>query len=359
MKKRIRSIKKIALWVLNVLLALAALACVIGISRLAGLLNTQKEAERWRGDNELSFAQLSCFIPNDESIGLDDVYTFRYAMLDKFHEAALDVDNDSTLFVDAWSTGGKAVASTSLGKGDAVVTAVGGAFFDFHPIRLLSGNYFTEGDLMQDRVLLDEDLAWLLFGGTDLAGLELRIDNVPFVVAGVIEREQDFASKKAYTDGMGLFMSYDAYKALHEEAGVTCYELVMAEPVKNFAVSFVREKFPIGGGVILENSGRFRAGRLLDLLRDFGVRSMQSRSISYPYWENAARCVEDWCTLLLLLAIVFALCPAVTLLVLLRRYLRLGRRKLKGEWLPAVRERAEDAVDARRRRIWERNGRKE
>jgi len=352
--KRLRLRKKRLLFLaLNLLLALAVLAGLIAIRHLSGLLETQKEAPRWRGDNELDFSQISCFIPTDDRIGITDVYAFRYAMLDKFHEAALDVDNDSTLFVDAWSTGGKGVASTSLGRGDVIVTAVGGAFFDFHPIRLLSGNYLTEGDLMQDRVLLDEDTAWLLFGGTDLTGLELRVDNVPFVVAGVIQREQDFASRKAYTDGMGLFMSYDAWKRLHEDAGVTCYELVMAEPVNNFAVNFVREKFPIGNGVILENSERFTVNHLLRLLGEFGVRSMQSRSISYPYWENAARCIEDWCTLLLLLSSMASILPAITLIVWLVRWLRRGKDKLEDELLPDWKEKAEEAIRVRQRRRWE------
>ena len=353
MKQERLSKKRIAFLALNLFLVLAAVACVIGIWRLSGLLNTQKEAERWRGESDLEFCQISCFIPTDEKIGISDVYAFRYAMLNRFHEAALDVDNDSTLFVDAWSTGGKAIASTSLGKGDVAVTAVGGAFFDFHPIRLISGNYLKENDLMQDRVLLDEDTAWLLFGGTDLTGLELRIDNVPFVVAGVIQREQDFASRKAYTDGMGLFMSYDAYKLLHEDAGITCYELAMAEPVNNFTVNFAREKFPIGKGVFLENTGRFSVGRLLKLLGEFGVRSMQNRSISYPYWENAARCIEDWCTLLLLLGSMAAVLPVVTLAVWIVRWLHRGKYKMEEEVLPEWKDKAEEAIRVRQRRRWE------
>ena len=35
----------------------------------------------------------------------------------------------------------------------------------------MSGSYFQEGDLMQDLVLLDEELAWILFGSSDLQGL--------------------------------------------------------------------------------------------------------------------------------------------------------------------------------------------
>ena len=354
MEKRRRFGKKqIRIGVLNALLCAMVLAGTVGLVWLSGLLDAQKAATRWQGESEREFNQLSCFIPSEKLISLEDVYAFRYAMLDKFHSAALDVDNNDTLFVDAWSTSGKAVASTSLGTGDVSITAVGGEYFTFHPIRLLSGSYLTEEDLMKDRVLLDEDVAWLLFGGTDLTGLELRINNVPFLVGGVVRREQDFASRKAYQDGMGLFMSYDAYKELQPEAGINCYELVMAEPVKGFSVNFAREKFPIGDGVILENTGRFSAGRLLGLLKQFGTRSMQDRSIRYPYWENAARCVEDWSMLLLLMTMLAAILPALCLILWLIRRLRRGRDKLSEDLLPGWKDKAEEAIRVRQRRRWE------
>ena len=60
---------------------------------------------------------------------------------------------------------------------------------------------------MKDRVLLDEDLAWLLYGGTDIAGLSMKINGVPYMIAGVVEREQDKFSTAAYTSGRGLYMS--------------------------------------------------------------------------------------------------------------------------------------------------------
>ena len=105
--------------------------------------------------------------------------------------------------------------------------------------------------------------------------------------------------------------------------------------------------------MILENSERFTAGRLLGLLRQFGLRSMQSRSISYPYWENAARGVEDWCTLLLLLVILAAVLPAITLIIWLVRWLRRGKDKMEDDLLPDWKEKAEEAIRVRQRRRWE------
>ncbi len=345
--------KRIVLWAVNGLLALLALICLLTMLHLRTLLPSQEEAARWRGESELDYAQISAYLPVDEKLDPGKVNEFRGEVMKRLHEAALDVDREETLFVDAWCTTGKAVASTDLGKGDVSVIAVGGSFFDFHPLQLLSGSYFGQRDLMKDRVLLDEDLAWLLFGGTELQGLEVKIDGVPFQVSGVVRREQDFASKKAYTAGMGLFMSYEAYAAMHEDAGVNTYEIVMAEPVKNFAINFCREKFPIGHGELLENTGRFSFDRLLSLTLQFGSRSMQRLGVIYPYWENAARCVEDWCSLLLQLSILLILLPAVSLAVFALRWIRRGKEKLSDDVLPELKDRAEEAVRVRQRRHWE------
>ena len=197
-------LKRFALPLTAAGLALLCMLCLLAYGHLAQLLDSQRQAERWQGESETEFRQLSCFMAVDEKLSLEQVYTFRKAMMDKFHEAALDIGTDSQLFCDAWCSFGTVNVSSAQGKGEVSVIAVGGNYFDFHPIRLLSGNYLRPDDLMKDRVLLDEDVAWLLFGGTELSGMSFKINGQPFVVAGVIEREQDFASRAAYTSGMGI-----------------------------------------------------------------------------------------------------------------------------------------------------------
>ena len=355
-----RNKKRILFTALNLFCAVAALLCFGAVHILTGILDAQKEAERWRGENELNYSQVSCYLPVDEKLGIEQIYEFRQKMEKELHAAALDIDNDSQLYVDAWCTTGKVQVSSALGKGEVSAIAVGGQFFSFHPLRLLSGSYISEDDLMKDRVLLDPETAWLLYGGTDLQGMELRVNGQPFLVAGVIEREQDFASRKAYTAGMGIYMSYDALSAQDEGTGITCYEVAMADPVKNFAVGIVRQNFPIGSGEIVENSKRFSFGSLLNVVGSFGSRSMQTLGVVYPYWENAARLIEDWSALLLLLALAASLLPVVTVIVLLVRTLRKGRDKLTEDVLPKLKDNAEEAIRVRQRRRWEkRQGRHE
>lgn len=345
--------KRTLFWVLNGLLLGLALLCFGGMVLLSRTQPAQWTAERWQGEGETEFAQISCFLPVDEGLEESQVYRFRGEIVNKLHEAALDQDSDQVLFVDAWSGTGKVLASSPGGKGEAKVIAVGGSFFQFHPIRLLSGSYLRESDLMKDRVLLDEDLAWLLFGGTDLEGMELKLNGKPFVVGGVIRREQDRANQMAYTAGMGLYMPFESYTQLDENARIGSYELCMAEPVEGYALNFMREKFPIGQGEIVENSGRYDFSRLLGLVRQYGKRSMQTLGVVYPYWENAARYLEDWCALLCFLGILLALIPAVTVLMLSWRLLKKGKTVLSEKLLPKAGEGISEAIRKRQRRAWE------
>ena len=357
--KRFSKKKRIAFAILCGALVLLSLTCFLTVRHLSRILPPQQAAERWQGEGETAFNQVSCYLTVDEPITLNKIYAFRYTVLDKLREAGFEADTDTRLFRDAWCVSGKENVSSDQGKGTASVLAVGGNFFDFHPIRLVSGSYLSEEDLMKDRVLLDEELAWLLFGSVDLQGMEMKIAGVPFVVAGVVEREQDFASTRAYTSGMGLYMSYDAYAQLHEDVGATCYELVMAEPVDGYTLGFVQEKFPIGDGEIVENSHRFSMGRLMSLLKSFGTRSMQTHGVIYPYWENAARSVEDWCTLFLLLGFCFAAIPVVTALVLLFLLLKRGKEKLSEDLLPELKDKTEEAVRKQQRKRWEKKNKSE
>ena len=346
--------KSFLLLLIVVILVVLSLGCFGVRWWLAGLLPSQKEAERWQGEGETAFSQVSCFLPADGKITLNQIGTFRNAMMKKLSDASLDVRGDEQLMLDAWSTTAKLKAVSDHGSGDAEVIAVGGSYFDFHPIRLLSGDYIRQTDLMQDRVLLDEDLAWLLFGGTELQGMSIKLNGQTFLVAGVVEREQDFATREADSTELGLFMRYDALLRIDENAKICCYECVAAEPVKGFAVNAVREKFPIGRGLILCNTTRYEYWNLLNVVRNFSTRSTQTTGVVFPYWENAARITENWAGLCCVVGTMLAFSAGVIALVILIPLAKKGKTRLQEDILPDAMEKAEEAVRVRQRRRWER-----
>ena len=163
------------------------------------------------------------------------------------------------------------------------------------------------------------------------------------------------ASKKAYTGGLGLYMSYDAYLDMsgEENFGLTCYEVCIPNPVKGFALNLISSKFPIGKGEIIENSGRFSFSNLLRTALRIPSRSMHGTAY-YPYWENAARMTEDWAGLCCLLGTLLLIFPGVMISIWLVRGFRRGKEKVEDEYWPEWKEHTEEAVRVRQRRRWER-----
>ena len=82
---------------------------------------------------------------------------------------------------------------------------------------------------------------------------------------------------------------YVSYPVLEQQTGGSAigtdsYELLIANPVEGFG-----------------------------LLKDFGNRSMVSKGISYPHWENRARAYEDVSALFLALELLFLCYPVCVL----------------------------------------------
>ena len=358
---------------LGVLLALAILTgvCAGVLAWLGGRLQSQKIAESWSGESGQRFAQVSVYFPISQLGSVDAVRGFRSSLPEKLREVSLESTENSQMWVDAYSTEAKLEAKTSYGSASAAVYAVGGDYFRFHPLELVSGSYFSDDDLMEDLVVLDEDMAWRLYGGMDLTGKTVDIGGRQFTVAGVVRRESDFASERAYPGGGRLYMSYDAYTQLlggETEPGIRTYEIVLADPISGYAQKLVESAFGSGitqgtggedgqenggagmsdglGAVILQNTGRFSLERIFSVLGDFGERSMNTQGVVYPYWENAARLIEDYMAVVLLLMLLFGALPALFLIVVAIELLRRGWKKLKAAvpvWIENRRKRRYEA----------------
>ena len=92
----------------------------------------------------------------------------------------------------------------------------------------------------------------------------------------------------------------------------------MPNTITSFAKNMVQEHFPLKDGIVVENSSRYSLENLLNVIGDFGKRSMGLNGIIYPYWENAVRLTEDYAALLLVLTVLFALLPVMPSLTVSR-----------------------------------------
>ncbi len=342
--------RKWHLAILNCFLLLLFMACLIAFGILSRKLTSIDASQRWRNGNVMRFAQIGCFMPVDSPKGEEDIFQFRRTLEQKLLDASLDPDGKTTLYSDAYSGEAKLTVTGEHGSTEARAIGVGGNFFLFHPLQLLSGSYLYEADLMQDRVVLDESVAWQLFGGSNVAGQTVTIQGESYYVAGVIRREGDFATQEAYGDGVGIFLPYSALHRL-TQAGISCYEIVLPDMISGFGMSLVKENFNVGTGDLVQNTGRFSVSGLLQVIGSFGSRSMRNNGVIYPYWENAVRMIEDYLAFLLVLMFVFAICPAVSGIVLVIRLSIRGYRAAARnipDAVISVRERAREKQYAKR-----------
>ena len=300
--------------ILNCFFVILTLFFTILFLVMSNKLDSIGAADRWRGENDMRFAQIACFQPVDSPKTEEEIFLFRRTLDQKMLDSSLDVSGDTTLYTDAYSGQAKLTVSGKHGKADVETIGVGGNFFLFHPLQLRSGGYISSNDLMQDRVILDESLSWQLFGGMDVTGMTVYVDDQPLYVAGVIRRESDNASREAHGDKPVMYMSYNAFQKL-SGVEITCYEIVMPDMISGFAMSLMKDNYDVATGDMVENSDRFSLKNLLQVIRDFGKRSMRNNGVIYPYWENAVRMTEDHLALLLVLIVISAFCPAVSIAV--------------------------------------------
>lgn len=344
--------------------ALTAAFCVLCIvySNVADRLLTQQAAERYQGEGEQRYAQATAFFPLGAEKSIADIYTFRSTIDQKLLDVSLEEqDGAPPLWIDAYSGAGRLTVTGNKGRAEVAACGVGGDWFSFHPLTLRSGSYISEDSLMHDQVLLDERLAWQIFGSYDLAGMTVTIGGKPFVVSGVVAIEDDKASQKSYSETGEIFLHFDALLELTgEEGGIDCYELVCAEPISGFTWGLLSEGFK--DALTVKNTGRFSLKNTLSVMSDYGTRSMQTAGLALPYWENAARLTEDTLAALLVAMVLCALLPAVCAAWLLVRLLRRGWRKLRWDIGPAcfgrisdrLRESQRLALKRRQKRIEER-----
>lgn len=310
------------------LLSLAVFGGLTAVSaHISHLHEAQNAAARWQAGGDVPYTQMSAFLTEDACMTQDGLQSIRESVDASMRSASLEKSAENArLWYDAYSApAGMVTASgTKRYSAQAQVTAVGGDFFLLHAPLLLSGSYLQESDLMQDRVVLDETLAWHLFGSPDVEGMLVTIGQRTYPVAGVIAAEDDYASERAYGETARMYISFDLYEAWQAETGsearISCYEMVLPEPVRNYGKNaFVQaigaENNPTMKTV--QNTGRSSLKTRWEHLRHLHDMVMVSDTLAYPYWENAARMVDFDLALLLAAQLLFLAYPVLTGLYLL------------------------------------------
>lgn len=319
-------------------------------NHLANAQDAQRMAYRWSGNKDA--AQVSCFFSPKAEVTEDTIKNFEYSLKNVLQEASITETSENPsarLWVDAYSADGKITLVNGKNTLDANAIGIGGDFFLFHPLKLITGSYFSGNDLMQDYCIIDQDAAWQLFGSNDVVGMTVYIGNVPHIVTGVVRRPDSRMDKAAGLNSTVVYVSYETLAAYGTNNGINHYEIVMPNPVSGFAYDKVKE----GIGVdeknveIVENTSRYSLVNRFKTIFKFGTRSMNGKAIIYPYWENLARGYEDIIALLTVIMILLLLYPVVTVLWIFLHWWRHKGWTLKDVWNTG-RDKLERAAEHRR-----------
>lgn len=325
MKRRFRVSPAFLILSLSAVVSFVIFGVLYGIILLlAGKQDTQTVAERWSKSEENRAAQVSVFFSENLGMTEDEIINFEHGLDSALVEASIvntSENPDSRLWIDSYS----ATGTITLERGDKSVSVsaigVGGEFFMFHPLTLRSGSYFSGNDVMQDYVVIDEETAWQLFGSNDIAGQMITIKGVPHIITGVIERQDDRLSKAAGLEASVAYVSYNTLTEYGRANSICCYELVMPNPVKNYAFNYVKEKMASNEAEteVIDNTSRYGLVSLFQVIGEFGTRSMNGKAIIYPYWENVARGYEDILATLFFVSLLFFVYPVILIIIGLRK----------------------------------------
>ncbi len=271
---------------------LFTLLCLLSV-RIKQIPDSQQVASHWSSDGD--FAQISVFYTEKSAPRMEQLTQFEDTIEGIYAQEGIVPKENGRLWISATSGFGNVRITNDRGQVTVAAVGIVGDFFLFHPQKLLYGSLPLGGENETNGIVIDEEIAWQLFGGSDVAGMEVMIGGERHVVLGVISRECDAMEKKAGADVPTVYLSYESLSTHGYTAGLTCYEILLPDQVSGYAKELVESGLGVGGGMseLVENSKRYSVSFLFDVVRDFGARSMKTTGFVYPSWENAARGWED------------------------------------------------------------------
>lgn len=126
--------------------------------------------------------------------------------------------------------------------------------------------------------------------------MDVTIGGQPFRVAGVCKKPTDPLGSTTWGDTPRIFVNYIGLRMTTGFDRASCYEIVMPNPIGDFAKGILRNQFSVSdkstNAVIYEDSTRFSFETLAKASADFFMRAVRRDRILPPFWENNARVTE-------------------------------------------------------------------
>ncbi|MDE6131869.1 MAG: ABC transporter permease, partial [Oscillospiraceae bacterium] len=288
-------------------------------------------AKQWSADESYSLVSVYSDISNPMT--LNDIFTARVNVEKKLVENSIAAEKENArVWTDAFSSAQEFItvdAGTSTTEAHLIVT--GGDFALFHPMDFISGSFYSEDAVMQDNVVIEEVLAWRLYGSSNIVGKPVLINGKYYFISGVFRRSEDKNMERVYGDKPRIFMSYEGYDIVSPDraADFICYEACLPNAVSGFGKKILTEAMGLEDNTdrVMENSTRYSLKSRIDIIRNFGMRSVADSPVFYQYWENAARITDDKAALLLAMQALGLILPISTVVYYFCKLVR-NRKKL-------------------------------
>lgn len=281
--------------------------CLIAFIAITIVKNIQIDKQRdqqvarvWR-EKAVSSSQVSVFFDETKKVDEMTVRRLKHSLLENLvnviSDASYDENNlDRTPFYMAYSGKGSATISVDDNANNLAVYGVGGDFFTFHNLTIISGDYFFDS-VNDEYVLLDSVSAFKLYGSKDIIGEKVMINKHQYTICGVYRVDNDVLTKKADADSGFVFMPYSALLRDGSVAGITCIEVAGESPTEEYLLEKVNESiksmYSDSEFESIKNTDRYGFLNTIKTLKGTFYRSMRKKNVSLPYWENIARARED------------------------------------------------------------------
>ncbi len=389
-KRRVRSFLRKLFRALPFVFAGLALLCIvisaIQITRLKEFQYDQYAAERWAGDSGNPYRQVSVigrgqlqssgsaalFIDSGVSLNKETITELRNTISGIITTAeSQKKDNDpdapqkssGRAWVDAYYAEAKSIIRVTVdGQETGVstesrITGVSGYYYLFHPRQILSGSFLAEVPIDGQTIVLNEQLAWLLFKSNDIQDQTVMIGMREYTIIGVVREPDRNADRTAGFDEPRAYMYFDELALMNQPVGepkesfenqeagsyyssgegeigpgdlaIFCYEAVLSDPIDGIALNDLKTALTTynpseGNFYFVNHTDRFGLLRIADRFLTAGEDVPQRSTFTFPASELSAQITEQYLSIawiILFVAVFFLIISLLASFLTIRRRL--------------------------------------
>lgn len=297
--------------------------CELTVVGIRGSFDFLKAGKRWAPDGA-RYAVISLYTEESAALSADQVESWAHSIDSALLQSSIAPSSENARsWAYTYATEKTMSVSGPAGSGTAEVIAAGGDFFVFHPLDFIYGSAFLNDTSNPNGVVIDDMLAWKIFGAVNIVGMEMTIGDNSYTVVGVTTRESNHGIYNyTYGERPRMYMSYAGYLKLQgsdssNAADITMFETVLPNEVKSFAKN-------IFDGVItaneetmteIESTDRFSLINRYNNMKILKYSWIRENKIEYPYWENEERVADYRCAILMIFEVAFAVIAVTAMLV--------------------------------------------